>query len=87
MLNTKEEVTEFMFKLGYFKKESKSLENADYFIHRTADIITKTVDVTFVWHYKLSTEENLILLFKQLWIIAQVFRDYQVLYELRYKEL
>lgn len=87
MLNTKEEVTNFMFKLGYFKKESKSLEKADYFTHRTEDIISGTVETTFVWFYTLPVEENLFTLFKQIWVIAQAYRDYQILYELKYKEL
>lgn len=87
MLNTKDEVSNFMFRLGYFKKESKSLENADYFVHRTKDIISGTVETTFVWFYSLPVEENLFALFKQIWIIAQASRDYQILYELRYKEL
>jgi hypothetical protein len=87
MLNTKEEVTSFMFKLGYFKKEPKALENADYFVHRAVNTISKTVETTFIWHYKLSAEENLLKLFEQIWIIAQVNRDYQILYELPYKKL
>ncbi len=87
MLNTKEEVTNFMFKLGYFKEGSKSLENADYFIHRTKDITPFGIENVIIWDYTISVEENLHKIFKQLWIIAQALRDFQILHELEYKEL
>jgi len=87
MLNTKEEVTNFMFRLGYLKIEHAPLKNVDYFEHKLKNIKSIAVEDVIAWDYTISVEENLYKVFKQLWVIAQALRDHQILYELPYKEL